>query len=82
MPHTIESYHKEREILLWMFGHKCAHCGVSEKLEFHHISGNGEHGVGGWKQLYSVRVNMADNNIMVLCPDCHRAIHKRDKNAL
>jgi hypothetical protein len=64
-----------RETLLSMLGGKCQGCGLADeqsinqfgrKLDIHHKDGNGR---------TSSQPNHADENLMLLCPPCHRRIH-------
>jgi len=75
MPHTSQEYHKQRNILIKTLGGQCEHCNGQERLEFHTKDGSGEHGCGGWKKLYLVKINMEKGNIQLLCHDCHTAHH-------
>jgi len=55
-----------RKLALNHFGHKCRLCGKEEKLCVHHIDGN--------------RLNNQLNNLMVICYDCHWAVHHKKVN--
>lgn len=55
-------YGNTREYYLFKSNNKCSECGSPEKLELHHIDGNG---------YGSQFVNNDESNIKVLCRKCH-----------
>ena len=71
---NIDGRRKLKVLLLARRGNKCESCGIGgdEKfLELHHI------------KPISIRPDLAKSpeNVMLLCPDCHKAIHKRSSMA-
>lgn len=75
MSSTINYYHRTRKKLIEALGGRCSKCGINENLEFHHINGDGLHGIGGWGQLYEVRDRIDDHSIILLCRECHKEAH-------
>jgi 5-methylcytosine-specific restriction endonuclease McrA len=56
--------------VLFRDGHKCRHCGLRSNLHVHHIIFRSQQGPD------------ADWNLIVLCNDCHDALHRRDLTLL
>jgi hypothetical protein len=75
MSHTKEQYHIQRQVLIDSLGGECEICHSKTNLQFHTIDGTGEHGCGGWKKLYLVKINMEKDNIQLVCKKCHTEIH-------
>jgi len=65
-PDYLETPHwrRRRERSLWLAGHRCEHCGRSDggPLEVHHLTYDRR----GWE---------ADEDLIVLCGDCHELAH-------
>lgn len=56
-------FHKMKNIILFLYKFKCYKCKIEDKnLHCHHIDGN--------------RHNNNAFNLMPLCKDCHKKIHK------
>lgn len=72
----IDFYTKRKEMLilkskvLYMSNGKCENCGDDENVEVHHILH-----VSEYPEFY-----MEEENMMVLCRDCHIKIHDNDKH--
>ncbi|MEI6596000.1 MAG: HNH endonuclease [Bacteroidota bacterium] len=48
----------------------CQNCGATEKIVIHHIDGKGRHSI-----KKGVPINNDINNLIILCPTCHRWAH-------
>jgi len=56
-----------RRKILERFGNACGVCGWEDDLHIHHIDGSGD--------LIRNQINNDENNLIVLCPECHRWVH-------
>ena len=81
-------HYKEGQELLYSFKIKCCRCGYDKNpaaLEFHHIDNHKEalvsklfqHYVSP-KRLEKIKVEM--DKCIILCANCHREEHNKDKN--
>ena len=52
-------------------GNKCVLCGKTEKLEVHHLDGNGEKGKDKRRKANDTSLE----NLMTLCSSCHKDMH-------
>lgn len=80
------NYRTRRNNLLNIIGGgKCFICGSIDRLQFHHIYGNGDiHGVGGNQGLKQLEEDFdkylkgdKTKELVVLCRDCHIDIHSQ-----
>jgi 5-methylcytosine-specific restriction endonuclease McrA len=60
-----KAYHTLRRDILERDGWRCQACGSTAGLEVHHIERRSQQGED------------AEDNLITLCSDCHRAIHAR-----
>ena len=58
-----DAYRKLRRMILERDGWRCQHCGSISEVEVHHIQHRSRHGED------------SDENLISLCPQCHRAMH-------
>jgi len=72
-----EYYRRERAKIIERLGGCCEVCGSTERLHIHHKTGflgkNGN-GRGMLNRLTEWKRNF--NDLMLLCEDCHRALHE------
>lgn len=59
-------------------GNKCSSCGLSESLEFHHISPTGLSGEGRGFYQRVKDISAHPDSYVLLCKDCHDDMHKKD----
>lgn len=71
-------YIKTRQMIIIKLGGKCMRCGYSEfesSLDIHHKKENNNK---KWKrQYYSTLKNINFNKLLILCSNCHKALHHR-----
>jgi len=70
-------YYNRRNKLIKAFGGKCFKCNTKEDLQFHHKHQANSARIGGFQQLRRVEKSLEskDNNIILLCHDCHIIEH-------
>lgn len=76
---TDEHYQTVRKHFFKLLGSKCYNCNFNDysKIHFHHINDahiiNGEKntGRGREKRMWELFTAFENNNIMLLCPECH-----------
>jgi hypothetical protein len=74
-----KGYMRLRRIaLIDILGGSCRKCGTDKNLEFHHVDGSGEHGIGTEKQIREIEAHLADDDfpVILLCRECHQIEHK------
>jgi 5-methylcytosine-specific restriction endonuclease McrA len=69
-----EYFRRERALLVALLGGRCAHCGTTDELQFHHIKPlNGNRPKGQLNRLTEWKRNVG--NLQLLCPLCHLDAH-------
>lgn len=59
------SYHQLQQQILERDGWRCQWCGRRDRLEIHHIIRRSQSGAD------------SEENLIVLCSDCHRCVHSK-----
>lgn len=79
MPITTEHYVLIRQHFLNLFGNECCLCGSPFNLEIHHkegflndLTGNSR---GREKRMWNWFTSYENNNLSVLCHECHNKYH-------
>lgn len=77
MPLTGDHYRKIRSLFLHLLGNECVVCGSVFNLEIHHKvdSGMGENR-GRDRRAWNWFDEYEDNNLSLLCHECHVKFHK------
>ena len=79
MPITDEHYKDIRDHFISLLGGECCVCGSVFNIELHHKQPlNSKMGRGRDIRMWEWFKAYADNNISLLCNDCHKKYHSKD----